>query len=337
MEKKSFRLFLAGHKDLVNAVFVALVYFLVGIFGGTRVDLILNRVIVMALFAMALNLQFGYGGLPNIGGSLSFALGGFFMCAVVVKFHWSLPLAIIFALIAGVVASFILGFICLRNGELGFAFCSMGLTMVAVALCKKLQFFGFDTGLSAQVLPSFITNQREMFFFFFIIIAICTVIIYFFTKSPLMRIVVGTRENEERLTFLGVRVNNVRLVVYVLSNIMITIAGILYSMMNGGAYYGSMDVGTAIEAMLMCVMGGASVFFGPLLGATIVTLIKVFVSDFTIYYMFCLGIVTILVMYFIPDGILGSNGKLFKAIYRILDFGTTKAPAVKQEAPSEDS
>ena len=318
MKQNSLRSWIAAHINVFYAGVLLAAAICVGMLSNDSILFVMTRILCMALLAVSLNLQFGFGGMTNLGGGMIFSLAGYAMMVGCVRFGWGLLPSILFAMVVMAAVSLFLGYICLRNNMLTFTFCSMGLTMVAFAVISKISFLGRDTGLIKTVAPAWMAGQRTQFFVFLIVVAACLLAIYYFTKSPFMQIIVGARENDERLTFLGINIRQVRLVVFTVSGMFASVAGILYAILNSGAHITSIDPIVSIQAILMCIIGGASSFLGPVFGSVIVMFIINVVSASTPYFKAVLGIVTIFCVYCLPNGIFGRDGRVMKALNGIL-------------------
>ena len=99
------------------------------------------------------------------------------------------------------------------------------------------------------------------------------------------------------MTFLGVNVREMRVSIFVISAVFANIAGILYAFRNSGAYTTSLDANVSMQAIMMCVVGGRSVFLGPVLGSVIITTIQNYLSVKTMYYEGIIGVIIVLTAY----------------------------------------
>lgn len=133
---------------------------------------------------------------------------------------------------------------------------------------------------------------------------VCIVLIYLFYHSPFATVLKGSRDNLERLTFVGMNTQNVRLFACMVSSFFVAVAGILYAMRNMGAFPVMFSTTTSTEGLVMCLIGGMQAFFGPILGAVIVTFISTQVSILTNYYQFILGAIIVFCVLFLQNGLL---------------------------------
>jgi branched-chain amino acid transport system permease protein len=293
-------------KEIISACCVTVVFIVAGLISRTdSMQIRLTRIVVMSLYAISLNIQYGYGGMANLGSSLYFAASGYVMLLFVIKYNWPLLLASIVALAFVLVMSLFFGYICLQRGQMTFVFLGMGLCILASQFAAKTPLLGGNTGLMGTVTPLWMASMITRYFFIFFVSLACGIILYLFTKSPLVETLKGVRENSERLLFLGVNVRKLQLIIFVITSFFMGIAGILFALLNNSVGIKTLDVNISLQALFMCIVGGASFFLGPVVGSVIVTLILTYVSSWTIYYNFVLGVIILLCIYLLPQGILG--------------------------------
>ena len=257
----------------------------------------MSRTVIMMLFASALNIILGFGGLRPLGMATYFGMGAYSYVILVVRLGLSKPLAIIAAVATSMLISLGINILCLRaNDDLAFAFMSMGINTLLYTMVYKIPYVGSDTGLTSSASGNFYLS--------FFVSVICIVLIYLFYHSPFATVLKGSRDNLERLTFVGMNTQNVRLYACMISSFFVTIAGILYAMRNMGAFPVMFSTNTSTEGLVMCLIGGMQSFFGPILGAVIVTFISTQVSILTNYYQFILGALIVFCVLFLQNGLL---------------------------------
>lgn len=289
---------------IIGAVIVAgmLIY---SFFASTSVLDFMSRTVIMMLFASALNIILGFGGLRPLGMATYFGLGSYAYVILVVRIGWSKPLAVVGAMVLSMAISLFLNVLCLRaNDDLAFAFMSMGINTLLFTMVYKIQYVGSDTGLTGNVRLDFASSPQGNFYLSFFVSVVCIVLIYLFFHSPFATVLKGSRENLERLTFVGMNTTNVRLYACMVSSFFVTIAGILYAMRNMGAFPVMFSTNTSTEGLIMCLIGGMYSFFGPILGAVIVTFLSTQVSILTNYYQFILGAIIVVCVLFLQNGLL---------------------------------
>lgn len=306
-------------RDLCIGIIVAAVYAVVGTCFGESVSKIMSYVVIMTLFGLSFNLQFGYAGMTSLGHAMYFGVSGYILVAFCLKANMNVWVACILTMIICIGLYTICGIICLKNNMMSFTFLSMGLALSVSTMFGKWLYMGGMVGLNCKIAPAWMNDYRVMFLFILAVMVICTVIIYLLSKSPFVTMLKGGRENEERLIFLGVNTNKLHTVVFVISGFFAAIAGMLFAFRNGGAFVASLDTSLSFEAIIMCVVGGSSSFFGPILGGLIVALVYNWLPSVTDYYQGFLGLFILLIVYFMREGLLSKSSPLFKLIKKKAD------------------
>lgn len=308
MEKKMSRLV---QNSILAAVFLA-IFVLIGFFGNETVINICSRIVVMSLYAVSFNLMFGYTGMTSIGHALYFGFGGYSFMILMTKLNMGIiPAALLSCLIVIPVAWF-LGTAALKNSMLTFSFLTMGLCTTVQLVIYKTGSIGGTVGITHYFLPAWLADFRVLYFFILVAVVICIAIIYMICISPFAQMLQGVRENDQRLLFLGVNVNRMRVRAFVLAALFANIAGILYAFRNAGVYTTSLDGTISMQAIMMAIIGGSSSFFGPILGSIIITILQNFLPLKTQYFEFVIGVILILTAYFMRGGIMGREGLINK-------------------------
>ncbi|MBR1407848.1 MAG: branched-chain amino acid ABC transporter permease [Clostridia bacterium] len=302
---KAFMALSKTKRDAAIGAVIALGLFIYSFFASTPVLDFMSRMVIMMLFASALNIILGFGGLRPLGMATYFGMGSYAYVILVVRAGWGKPAAIVGAMALSMLISLGINILCLRaNDDLGFAFMSMGINTLLFTMVYKIQYVGSDTGITGSVRLDFASSPQGNFYLSFFVCLICIVLIYLFFRSPFATVLKGSRDNLERLTFVGMNTTRVRLYACMVSSFFVTIAGILYAMRNMGAFPVMFSTNTSTEGLIMCLIGGMYSFYGPILGAAIVTFISTQVSIMTNYYQFILGAIIVLCVLFLQNGIL---------------------------------
>lgn len=299
---------LKDHRDLVVGGILAAFLLVSGLFANTSTMHLMMKVVIMALLALSLNVQTGLGGLRPLGHALMFGLGAYMYAISTVKWGLNPYLGIAAALAITCAIAIILGFLLVRRSDdLAFSFLSMGFCTLTYTAFLKLKYVGFDSGISnVPRLPGF-ESDKACFYLVIVVAIVMTFIIYQLSQSPFSWIFRACRENKKKAECIGVNIVKVQLFGYVLSGMFACVAGILYAMKNYGAYTSYIAVQLSMECLIMCLLGGMDNFWGPVLGAVIVTLFNTQVSNHTIYTNFFLGVLTLFVVMFVSGGILDAD------------------------------
>lgn len=290
----------------------------------------LCRISIMALYALSLNIQYGYGGMANLGSSLYFAISGYGMMIFVTRLGFPLWAAVAVTLVIEVVFALAFGYVTLQRGMMTFMFLNMGIVLLAVGIVSKTAYLGAVTGIMYTICPAWLSNMNVRYFFVVGVCVICGFLLYLFTKSPMVAVLKGARDNEERLLFLGINAKKLRLMVFVITSVFMGIAGFLYTIVYNNMNTKMLDSAISIQALVMCIIGGSSYFLGPVLGSVIVTLIVTYAPLFTPYHQSVLAVCMLLVIYFAPRGLMDTGTKALSFV-RTRFGARSRAPARRED------
>ncbi len=292
-------------KDAITGAVIVVGMLVYSLFASDSVLDFMSRTVIMMLFASALNIILGFGGLRPLGMATYFGMGSYAYVILCVRGGLDRTLAIVGAIAISMAISLFVNVLCLRaNDDLTFAFVSMGINTLLFTMVYKIPYVGSDTGLTGNVRLPFAGSASGNFYLSFFVCVVCIILIYLFFHSPFATVLKGSRDNIERLTFVGMNTMRVRLCACMVSSFFVTIAGILYAMRNMGAFPVMFSTNTSTEGLVMCLIGGMYSFFGPILGAVIVTFISTQLSILTNYYQFVLGAIIVLCVLFLQGGLL---------------------------------
>ncbi len=125
-------------------------------------------------------------------------------------------------------------------------------------------------------------------------------------RSSFGLILMSIRENKERAAFTGINIRAYRLASFVISGFFAGVAGGLFAVFDRMASPSMLHWTASAEPVLMTVLGGAHVFFGPVIGAILFFFIEHVITKFTDIWMIFLGAILIPLVIFFPDGVLGT-------------------------------
>ena len=124
-------------------------------------------------------------------------------------------------------------------------------------------------------------------------------------RSPFGRTLLAIRENERRARFLGIPIERHIWLSFSISCFFTALAGSLYALLNNFADPMALHYSLSGEIVIMTVMGGMRVFWGPLLGAAVFVVLQDYISSMTVNWMSFIGLIFFLVVLFFPRGLLG--------------------------------
>jgi branched-chain amino acid transport system permease protein len=254
----------------------------------------LTQVIIMALFATALNIEVGYAGMMPLAQAMFLGVGSYTFCIFIIHLGLPLGIAVIASLVSCVIINAIIGYLCLRGKPITFGLLHMAFgILIGTIVAKWIPVTGGDAGLAGLTRPGIFNDNYYFYLFALVVIIICYIIIHFIMHSPFGRIAQGLRENEERLVFLGLNTKRYQLTIFIIAGFFAGVAGILLALLNRGAFPSYVALILSAQATMMCLIGGAFNFWGPSLGSALVIIFSNLSSNYVFYWQGILGVLMV--------------------------------------------
>jgi branched-chain amino acid transport system permease protein len=233
-------------------------------------------------------------------------VGAYGAALMITKLSQSPWLGFIAGPLLAALISLIMGIICVRLSKLYFGMLQISLgSLVWVVVYRWYSFTGGDDGIHGVPMPSLIASPKGAYYFLLLVTAACLAVMYRIVKSPFGSALQGIRDNPVRSEAVGVNVKLQQLVALVIAGFFGGVAGVLFVVVDKAAFPDMLFWTLSLEVLIMCLLGGWFTFFGPLAGAAILVSLRTFASTYTEYWTLIQGIILILVIIFLPEGVLG--------------------------------
>ena len=277
----------------------------------------LTKLLCFAVFAMAFNLLVGYVGLLSFGHAMFFGGSAYVTGHALKVWGLSTELAVLTGAASAAVMGLVVGLIVIRRQGIYFAMITLALSQMFFYFCVGSSFTGGEDGISAiPRRPVFgfidITNDRVLYYVVLAVFAASFLFIYRTIHSPFGQVLQAIRENEPRAISLGYRVNQYKLVAFVLSAALVGLAGSLKVLVFKLASL--VDVGWALsgEVILMTLVGGIGTVFGPIVGAAVILTMQNYLSGLSLWVPVIQGSIFVLVVLLFQRGIAGEIAEWFR-------------------------
>jgi branched-chain amino acid transport system permease protein len=147
---------------------------------------------------------------------------------------------------------------------------------------------------------------EEFYFVVLALVALSLAALRRLTQSPFGRVLTTIRENPERAAFIGVNVRGYELAAFTIAGGFAGFAGALFGIFNRGVFPDFVFWSKSADVMIMTILGGMQHFWGPAVGALVLTLLNQQITAYTEYWPFVLGTILIVLLFVFPGGILGA-------------------------------
>ncbi len=269
---------------------------------------ILTVIFVTALLAMSLNLCVGHGMLFQFHHGVFYGVGAYTAGLLLAKTSLPWWMALMAGPLAAALTGLLIGMFCIRLNRLYFGMLQISLGSLIWAIAFRwYDLTGGDDGIHGIPIPDLISSTTGAFYFTLIVLTICLLLLYLIIKSPFGTTLQAIRDNPERCAAVGINVRRHQLKTIVMATFFGGVAGVLFVVMEGSIFPDLLFWVLSLEIFIMCLLGGWFTFAGPILGAAIIVSLRTFVGTYTEYWTMILGIILILLIFFLPEGIMGYN------------------------------
>ncbi|MDP1902067.1 MAG: branched-chain amino acid ABC transporter permease [Rubrivivax sp.] len=290
---------------------------------------LLSQMGIGIVACLSYNVLLGQGGMLSFGHSVYTGLASFVAIHALVGVGagtFGLPVSLI-PLVGGVTgAAFavVLGFVTTKKAGTPFAMITLGLGELVFSMALMVpEFFGGEGGVSANRAASgslwgiSFGPQIQVYYLLAAYTFICTAALFAFTRTPLGRMLNAVRDNPERVEFIGYSTQRVRYMAFIVSGFFAGIAGGMYALNFEIATAEVVGASRSGAYLLFTFLGGATFFFGPVIGAVLMVLAGALLSEFTRAWLLYLGLVFLFMVMYAPGGI----ASLIMMNLRVAAFG----------------
>jgi len=273
------------------------------------------EILILGLFAMSFNMIFGYMGQLSFGHAAYFGVGAYATGLLLVRASVPLPVGLGVSIIASGLCALIIGYFCVRLTGIYFAILTMAFgQLIYYVIFQWYSFTGGDDGLQGIAPPQLLMDATAYYYFTLLIVTAALVIMWFISNSPFGYTMRAIRENTERTRFIGINVRKYMLINFVVAAMFAGLAGGLLGPFNRSIAPDLCNWHQSGIPVFMTVIGGPMGFFGPLIGSVIYTFLMAFITGFTEYWPLTIGLVIMMVVLFLPGGLLGLIDEKVKAL-----------------------
>lgn len=294
----------------------------------------LSQIGYLIVICLSYNMLLGQGGMLSFGHAVYTGLGSFMAIhAMNLAGKGSMPIPLVLIPLvgglAGMLFAVLLGFVTTKKSGTTFAMITLGIGELVASMALMFpEFFGGEGGITTDRVygKSFMGLSFGPAIQVYYLIAaycfVCTAAMFAFTATPLGRMLNAVRDNPERVEFIGYNTQRVRYFAFIVSGFF---AGI-----GGGLAAINFEIVTAVDSvsvirsggyLLFTFLGGATFFFGPIIGAVLLVFASVLLSELSKAWLLYLGLVFLFMVMFAPGGV----ASLIMMNMRLAKFGKLRA------------
>jgi branched-chain amino acid transport system permease protein len=289
----------------------------------------LSQMGVAIIICLSYNMLLGQGGMLSFGHAVYAGLGSYLAIHALNQVGagtLGLPVSLVPLVggLGGLAFAVLLGYVSTKKAGTTFAMITMGVGELVWSMSLMLpEFFGGEGGVSSNrvvgqpVMGITFGPQVQLYYLIAVYCFVCTALMFAFTRTPLGRMLNAVRDNPERVEFIGYSTQRIRYIAFMIAGFFAGVGGGL------GALNFEIVTAEVVGAhrsgayLLFVFLGGATFFFGPILGAILMVIALVLLSELTTAWLLYLGLVFLFMVMYAPGGL----ASLIMMNLRVAAFG----------------
>ncbi len=302
-----------SRQNLVKIILIAvtaIVLILLPFYAGQYTVSTFIRIIYFGFLSVSMGYLIGQGGMVSLTQTAFFGLSGYIIGLFGVERGWSFPIPDLMGIGAVLIMALVFGLIAMRTHKIVFLMITLAFGQIFWAFATQnttiLRGWAGIRGIRPFVLFGVNFNETQNFYWVSLVLFVLGLLVLWrLIKSPFGLVLNGTRDNPRRMAALGYPVFWIRLVAFLIASVYAGLGGILAAYNTGIIMPTTVALSRTIWVLLTVILGGASYFFGPVVGTVIAVWLDVLISQITERYNLVIGIIFLLIVLFSPTGVLG--------------------------------
>ena len=314
---------------IIWSLFALVLLLAPSVFNSNLSVTMLSQMGIAIIACLSYNILLGQGGMLSFGHAVYTGLGSYLAIHAlnwVTDGGWPIPVSLIPLVggLAGLFFAVLFGYVTTKKAGTPFAMITLGMAELVFAMSLMFsEFFGGEAGVSGNrvvgepFMGITFGPPIQVYYLIAVYTFVCVALMFAFTRTPLGRILNAVRDNPERVEFIGYNTQKVRYLAFMIAGFFAGIAGGL------GAINFEIVTAEVVGAarsggyLLFTFLGGATFFFGPIIGGVLMVLAAVLLSELTKAWLLYLGLIFLFMVMYAPGGI----ARLIMMNLRLASFG----------------
>lgn len=314
---------------IIWSLFALVLLLAPSVFNSNLSVTMLSQMGIAIIACLSYNILLGQGGMLSFGHAVYTGLGSYLAIHAlnwVSDGGWPIPVSLIPLVggLAGLFFAVLFGYVTTKKAGTPFAMITLGMAELVFAMSLMFsEFFGGEAGVSGNrvvgepFMGITFGPPIQVYYLIAVYTFVCVALMFAFTRTPLGRILNAVRDNPERVEFIGYNTQKVRYLAFMIAGFFAGIAGGLGAINFEIATAEVVGAARSGGYLLFTFLGGATFFFGPIIGGVLMVLAAVLLSELTKAWLLYLGLIFLFMVMYAPGGI----ASLIMMNLRLASFG----------------
>jgi branched-chain amino acid transport system permease protein len=278
-----------------------------------------TEIMILAVWALSLNLLVGYTGLVSFGHAAYFGLGAYGAALAMIHVAPNIFLGVLAGTLLAGLAALMVGYFSVRLPGIAFSMLTLAFAQAFFTVAFKWrELTGGDDGLRGMPRPTVelgiftwdAADRTHLYWLAAITLGLTLILVWRIVGSPYGAVLVAIRENEERARFIGYNTRLYKFGAFVIAGLLAGFAGTLFVLLKGFISPSAMHWAESGRVLMMAILGGTGTLFGPVAGALVYMTAQELISGYTQHWMLYLGGLFVLLVLFAPGGLASLVGRI---------------------------
>ncbi|MCQ2529783.1 MAG: branched-chain amino acid ABC transporter permease [Lachnospiraceae bacterium] len=301
---------LDGIPMLIICIVICIALYILGItktFSNNTMRYLLKIFLYITMGEMW-NLMSGFTGMTSLGQQVFVGIAGYSVAVFTSTFKMSMWLGLLVGAVIGVVFALLLSLILFRMRGMYFAVATW---LIAEAVRLWFNSWRFvKQGAGMTIATSQIPKVRELYIYALTLCIIALVVVYILLRTKTGLGLTAMRDDADASSSVGVNIFKSKLLCYLICSLFIALAGGMFALQKGSVLpSSSFSIDWTVAMVFIVIIGGVGTMAGPILGGIVYVILSEFLAHFPGWSNIILGAIAILVIIFLPDGIIGTLQK----------------------------
>ena len=299
---------IGGWPLLIVCVVLVIALVVIGFVGSNNIRRILIKVFLYCAMAVMWNLMSGYTGMTSLGQQAFIGVAGYSMAVMTTTYLASYWIGLLVGGAIGAVLALVLSVILFRMRGMYFAVATWVIAEALKTFFLSWKYVNQGGGMAVTGRP-----EREIIYLVALVICVAAiVVVYVLLNSKIGLGLTAMRDDADAASSVGVNIFKSKLLCFVIAGFFTALAGGWY-FLNNISIYPASGYGNSwtVAVVFIVIIGGIGTMAGPIVGSIIYVALAEILADFPGWSNIILGLIAILVILFLPDGIMGTLQKKF--------------------------